>query len=290
MASDLVLDAAPPVARARAGGGAAGPVARREASEGPREPGLAPDAPAHPGGVVEGRPPRHAAGEPGGVAGPLADAPGGLALEGPGGPDVGVREGGGRALAPGDRAADPEARLAGVGPGPAQQPARRREAPGVPATAIPGHPLAPAPDAAPRGGVRAAVAEPVPGPHTRPRSRVAPLAPVPAAVVGPGAGRPLAGGERLALRLPPGGPGERPSALAHLFAVGSDTPTVPAIDAIGSPRRAPLRMSPVLSASIIPPWPPHVASRGNDMSGRSRDGRRAHARARIFWLFGVFGG
>ena len=176
---------------------------RREASEGPRGPGLAPDAPAHLGGVVEDRPPRHAAGELEDVAGPLADALGGLAPKGLGEPNVGVREGDGQVLAPGDHAADPGVRLAEVDLDLAWQPAQRQEALGVPAIAIPGHLLAPAPDVALHGGVGAAVAEPVPEPRVRPHGRVAPPAPVPAVVVEPGVDRPLVGGERLALRLPP---------------------------------------------------------------------------------------
>jgi hypothetical protein len=119
--------------------------------KGPRGPGPAPDAPADLGGVVEGGPPRHAAGEPERVAEPLADAPGGLSPEHPGGPRVGAREGDGQAPAPGGHAADPEARLPEVGPGLAGQPAERKEALGVPVVALPGHLLAPAPGVALHG-------------------------------------------------------------------------------------------------------------------------------------------
>ena len=124
---------------------------RREAPEELREPDLAPDAPADLGGVVEDGPPRHAAGELEHVAEPLADALGRLAPEHLGGPHVGVREGDGQVLAPGDHAADPEVRLPEVDLDLAGQPAQRKEALGVPAVALPGHLLAAAPDVALHG-------------------------------------------------------------------------------------------------------------------------------------------
>ena len=99
---------------------------------------------------------------------------------------VGVREGGGQVLAPGEDAMHPEARLADAGLDLAGQPARRKEALGVPAAALPGHPLAATPHAAPHGGVGPLVAELVAEPHTRPHGRVALLAPVLAVITGPG--------------------------------------------------------------------------------------------------------
>lgn len=50
-----------------------------------------------------------------------------------------------------------------------------------------------------------------------------------------------------------GGSGDRSSILAYFLAVGSDTPTALAIAAIGSPRRALLRISSILSTPIISP-------------------------------------
>lgn len=151
VAPGLVLGVAPLVARVGVGEGVTGPVVRREAPEELRRPGLAPDAPADLGGAVEDGPPRHAARELEHVAEPLADALRGLAPEHLGGPHVGVREGGGRVLAPGGHAADPEVRLPEVGLDLAGQPARRKEALGVPAVALPGHLLAAAPGVAARG-------------------------------------------------------------------------------------------------------------------------------------------
>ena len=48
-----------------------------------------------------------------------------------------------------------------------------------------------------------------------------------------------------------GGSGDRSSILAHFLAVGSETPAALAIEAVGSPLLALLRMSPVLSTPII---------------------------------------
>ena len=151
VAPDLVLDVALLVARVGVGEGVVEPVVRREAPEELREPDLAPDAPADLGGVVEDGPPRHAAGELEHVAEPLADALGRLAPEHLGGSHVGVREGDGQVLAPGDHAADPEVRLPEVDLDLAGQPAQRKEALGVPAVTLPGHLLAAAPDVALHG-------------------------------------------------------------------------------------------------------------------------------------------
>lgn len=151
VAPDLVLGVALLVARVGVGEGVVGPVVRREAPEELREPGLAPDAPADLGGVVEDGPPRHAAGELEHVAEPLADALRGLAPEHLGGPHVGAREGDGRALAPGEDATHPEVRLPEADLDLAGQPARRKEALGVPAVTLPGHLLAAAPGVAARG-------------------------------------------------------------------------------------------------------------------------------------------
>jgi hypothetical protein len=203
VAADLVLDVAPLVARAGVGEGVAGPVVRREEPEGLRRPDLAPDAPADLGGVVEDRPPRHAARELEDVAEPLADALGRLAPEDLGEPHVGVREGDGQALAPGEDATHPEVRLAEAGLHLAGQPAQGQEALGVPAVALAGHLLAPAPDVALHGGVGPLVAELVAEPHVHPHGRVALLAPVPAVVVEPGVYRRLVGREQPAPRLPP---------------------------------------------------------------------------------------
>lgn len=47
--------------------------------------------------------------------------------------------------------------------------------------------------------------------------------------------------------------GDRSPILTYFLTVGSDTPTALAIDAIGSPRRALLRISSILSTPIISP-------------------------------------
>ena len=67
---------------------------------------LAPDVYADLGGVVEDHPAGDDSGEIEDVAEPLADAPGGLAAEDPGGPHVGVRESDGGVPAPGDQHSD----------------------------------------------------------------------------------------------------------------------------------------------------------------------------------------
>ena len=103
-----------------------------EASEEIRGPVLAPDAPAELGGVVVDCPAGDASGELEHGAEPLADALGGLATEGLGGPNAGAREGDGGAPAPVDHAANPEIRLLEVHLGLAGQPARGQVALGVP--------------------------------------------------------------------------------------------------------------------------------------------------------------
>ena len=239
-----------------AGEGVAEPVVRREAAEEPRGPRLPADASADLGGVVEDRPPRHAANELEHVAEPLADALGRLAPEDLGEAHVGVREGDGQALAPGGHPADPEVRLAEVDLDLAGQPSQRQEPLGVPAVALAGHLLPAAPGVALHGGVAARVALLVAEPHVDPRGRVAPLAPAPAVVAGPGVDRLLVGREQPALGLvPPRGSGDRSSILAHFLAVGSDTPTALAIAAIGSPPLALLRISSILPTPTIPLWP-----------------------------------
>ena len=59
----------------------------------------------------------------------------------------------------------------------------------------------------------------------------------------------LSGSRRL------GGSGDRSFILAYFLTVGSDAPTALAIDAIGSPPLALLRISSILSTPIIPLWP-----------------------------------
>lgn len=203
VAAGLVLDVALLVARVGVGEGVVESVVGREAAEELRCPRLPADAPADLGGVVEDRPPGHAADELEGVAGPLADALGRLAPEDLGEPDVGVRGGDRRVLAPGGHAADPEVRLAEVDLDLTGQPSQCQEPLGVPAVALAGHLLAAAPDVAPHGGVAARVAPLVARPHVDPRRRVALLAPVSAVVVEPGVDRPLVWREDLALGLAP---------------------------------------------------------------------------------------
>ena len=203
VAADLVLDVALLVARAGVGEDVVEPVVRREAAEELRGPHLPADASADLGGVVEDRPPRHAADELEDVAEPLADALGRLAPEDLGEAHVGVREGDGQVLAPGGHPADPEVRLAEVDLDLAGQPSQRQEPLGVPAVALAGHLLPTALDVALHGGVAARVALLVAKPRVDPRRRVALLAPVPAVVVEPGVDRLLVGREQLALRLAP---------------------------------------------------------------------------------------
>ena len=64
-----------------------------------------------------------------------------------------------------------------------------------------------------------------------------------------GARTSLSGPRRL------GGSGDRSFILARFLTVGSDAPTALAIDAIGSPPLALLRISSILSTPIIPLWP-----------------------------------
>ena len=203
VAADLVLDVALLVARVGVGEGAVESVVGREAAKEPRCPHLPADAPDDLGGVVEDRPPGHAADELEDVAEPLADALGRLAPEDLGEPDVGVREGDRQVLAPGDHAADPEVRLAEVDLDLAGQPSQRQEPLGVPAVALAGHLLAAALDVALHGGAAARIALLIAKPHVDPRRRVALLAPVPAVVVEPGVDRLLVRREDLALGLAP---------------------------------------------------------------------------------------
>ena len=129
-----------------------------EASEEVRGPVLAPDAPAELGGVVVDRPTGDASGELEHGAEPLADALGGLAPEGLGGPHAGAREGDGGAPAPANHAANPETRLPEVHLGLAGQPAELQVPLHVPGVPLLRHLLAPAPRVALRGGVGTAVA------------------------------------------------------------------------------------------------------------------------------------
>lgn len=64
-----------------------------------------------------------------------------------------------------------------------------------------------------------------------------------------GARTSLSGPRRL------GGSGDRPFIPAYFLTVGSDAPTALAIEAIGSPPLALLRISSILSTPIIPLWP-----------------------------------
>ena len=203
-------------------------------------------------------------------------------------PDVGVREGGGEVLPPGEHAPHPGVGLAEVDLDLSGQPARRQEALGVPAVALAGHLLPALPRVALHGGVRALVAPLVPEPHVHPHGRVALLAPVPAVVVEPGVDRLPVRREQLALRLLPlrrlGRQVLHPGVLPGRRLRDADRPRNRGYRFPDSRPSAHV-LYPV-HADHLPSGPPHVASRGNDIVGPAAGGRRAHAQTRNFFVPG----
>ena len=145
----LVLHAALLVARVGVGEAVVEAVVGGERPEERRRHDLGADPAADLGGVVEHRPRRHAAGELERGAQPVAHAFGRLAPEHLGEPDVGVRELDHQVVAPPERPADAEVRLAEVDLALAGAPIEDQVPLGLALPALPSDPLPRGPDEVP---------------------------------------------------------------------------------------------------------------------------------------------